>query len=163
MKRRLNYLFPDAPHARNLNPELSELVIPRLSVQALAASRAELGKAVPTHLGSDRDRDNLLEWWLWRANLAVFCLALFASIGMLVFALTSYLVLPLLLMAACLVAGILFSLRMPNVHWREFNQAIHHGEILLMVDVPPANLKLVDQYSHRQHPEAVTGGVGWVA
>lgn len=163
MRRRLYYLIPDTPHAQSLSRELADLAIPRLSMQVLGEPKPEFNPAVKRHTVAELDRDDVLEWWLWRVNLAVFFLALLAGIGVLVFLPWGYLAVPLLVMATCLLAGVLFSLRMPNVHWREFTDAIRHGEILLMVEVPPAELKRVEQHVHRLHPEAVTGGVSWAA
>lgn len=163
MNRRLYYLIPDTSHAQSLSRELTDLAIPHLHVQTLSESEPGLNKIAAAHTSVESDRDDVLEWWLWRANLAVFFLSLLVFIGLLVFLPGLYLIVPLLAMAFCLLAGTLFSLRMPNVHWREFKQAVGHGEILLMVEVPPTELKRVDQYVHRLHPEAVTGGVGWAA
>lgn len=163
MKRRLYYLLPDTPHAQSLSRELVDLAIPRLNVQALAESRLEMNKEVKTRMTTEPDRDDVLEWWLWRVNLLMFFLALIAFVGVLVFLPWPAVIIPLLVMVACLLVGVSFSLRMPNVHWREFTPAVHHGEILLMVEVPSGELKRVDEYVHRRHPEAVTGGVGWAA
>jgi hypothetical protein len=163
MKRRLYYLFPDAPHAQSLNRELSALAITDLSVHAVVNHQTNLAVTADTHALTETDRDYFLEWFLWRINLAIFFLALIAFVGMLVFFPSLYLVLPLLVMVGCFGAGAMFSLRVPNLHWGEFDQAVRHGEILMMVDVPSAEVNKVDHHIHRLHPEAVTGGVCWTA
>lgn len=163
MKRRLYYLFPDAPHAETLNQELSALAIQDLSLHAMVDKQTELAGDEDIHQLTETDRDYFLEWWLWRINLAVFFLALLVLIGMSVFSPSIYMLMPLLIMAVCFAMGLLFTLRMPNVHLSEFNHAVHHGEVLMMVDVPAAELTKVDHHIHRLHPEAVSGGVGWAA
>jgi hypothetical protein len=163
MKRRLYYLFPDAPHAKTLQQELSALAIPQLSVHAVVKNETKFSEKTDIHALAESDRDYFLEWVLWRINLAVFLLALLTFIGMLVLSPSVYVVLPLLLMVISIVAGAVFSLRMPNVHWGEFAPAIRHGEILMMVDVPQTEMAKVDHYIHRSHPEAVSGGVCWAA
>lgn len=163
MKRRLYYLFPDAPHAKTLQQELSALAIPKLSVHAVVKNESKFSEKTDIHALVESDRDYFLEWTLWRINLVVFLLALLVFISMLVLSPSVYVVLPLLVMVICVVAGAMFSLRMPNVHWGEFAPAIRHGEILMMVDVPQAEMAKVDHHIHRLHPEAVTGGVCWTA
>jgi hypothetical protein len=163
MKRRLYYLFPDAPHAQALNRDLSALAITDLSVHAVVNHQTNLAVAADIHALTETDRDYFLEWFLWRVNLAIFFLALAVFVGMLVYSPSLYLLLPVLVMVACFVAGVMFSLRIPNVHWGEFAPAVRHGEILVMVDVPPADVNKIDHHIHRLHPEAVTGGVCWTA
>jgi hypothetical protein len=41
------------------------------------------------------------------------------------------------------------------------NDAMRHGELLLMVDVPVWRVERVEALVHKHHPEAVVGGVGW--
>ena len=64
-------------------------------------------------------------------------------------------------MLTTFLAGLEFTTHIPNVHVSEFSDAIHHREILLMVDVPVSQVARVEELVHRHHPEAVTGGVGW--
>jgi hypothetical protein len=64
-------------------------------------------------------------------------------------------------MLATFLTGVEFTRHIPNVHLSEFTDAIHHREILLMVDVPVAQVAQVEKRVHRHHPEAVAGGVGW--
>jgi hypothetical protein len=49
------------------------------------------------------------------------------------------------------------------VHLGEFRDALAHGEVLLMVDVPRGRVSEVEDRVHRHHPEATVGGVGWSA
>ena len=163
MKRRLYYLFPDSTHAQTLDQELSSLAVPGMRVHALVDQPTPFSGRVDVHRVSERDRDSLLERRLWRINLGVFFLGLLVFVAMLVSAPSWWLLIPLLIMAASFAIGAGFTLRVPNVHQAEFSQAVAHGEVLMMVDVPTAELNKVDHHIHRLHPEAVSGGVGWAA
>lgn len=164
MRRRLYYLFPDAVHAQTLDRELSSLAVPGVRVHAVVDKTTPFtGTMDVQHVTTEIDQDTLLEWRLWRLNLGIFFLALPVFVGMLVFAPSWYLVIPLMIMVVCFATGASFALHVPNVHRDEFNHAVHHGEVLMMVDVPSAELNKVDHHIHRLHPEAVSGGVGWAA
>ena len=64
-------------------------------------------------------------------------------------------------MIASLVGGALFALRLPATHLDEFREALHHGELLLMVDVSRDCVEDVEELIRRRHPEAVAGGSAW--
>ena len=99
---------------------------------------------------------------LWDGNLVVFFTA------MLVLAILAYLqlawywlLLPVAVMVITFLLGEEFTRRVPGVHLSEFRDALRHGEILLMIDVPVSAVQQVEDLVHRHHPEAVTGGVRW--
>ena len=46
-------------------------------------------------------------------------------------------------------------------HLDEFRDAMAHGEILLMVDVPEQQVADIENLVHHHHPEATVGGVSW--
>lgn len=163
MRRRLYYLFPDVTHAQTLDRELSALALPDLSVHAVVDRQDRFPGSGDNHTLAETDRNSVLEWFLWRINLAIFFIALLVFVVMLSVSPSLYLLLPVLVMAICFGIGLYFSLRIPNVHCNEFSHAIQHGEVLVMVDVPPAEISKVDHHIHRLHPEAMTGGVGWAA
>jgi len=163
MKRRVYYLLPDSGHANQLKSELSELAIPGLRVQVFTNNHTGSKGAYHPQSLLANDRDYRLEWLLWRINLAVFFLALLAFIVTWVLFPSTYLVIPGLVMLGTFLAGAIFSLRVPNAHWQEFDHAVSHGEVLVMVDVPVSGLATLDHKIHLRHPEAVTGGVCWTA
>ena len=72
-----------------------------------------------------------------------------------------WLIAPLAVMAATFLAGMVFVLRIPNVHLDEFKEAIKHGEVLMMVDVPLSKVKQISRYIRQRHSEAVTAGSCW--
>jgi hypothetical protein len=67
----------------------------------------------------------------------------------------------LFIMLATFIAGEQFVVHVPNVHLTEFTDALSHGEILLMVDVPKNRVAEIEHFVHHRYPEAVVGGVGW--
>ena len=72
-----------------------------------------------------------------------------------------WLLLPAAVMLISFLLGEEFTRRVPDVHLSEFRDALRHGEILLMIDVPVTKVERFEALVHRHHPEAVTGGVGW--
>jgi len=161
MKRRLYYLLPDSSDAEKLVNELAGSVISKQDIHAVAKDKLRLNNIDDIQASNENDRDYIVEWFLWRINLALFFVALMALVAILIWNPGIWLTLPLTIMMGTFVSGLLFVLRMPNVHMNEFRTALQHGEVLLMIDVSAADIKHVDQLVHRKHPEAVTGGVCW--
>ena len=161
MKRRLYYLLPDTTHAEKLVEDLGDASISKQNVHAIVKDDLRLNGIDDVHAGTENDRDYFVEWFLWRTNLAVFFSALIAFVALFVWNPGAWLILPLVIMIGSFVSGLMFALRLPNVHLDEFRPAIQHGEVLLMIDVPSSEVEEVDHRVHRKHPEAVTGGVCW--
>jgi hypothetical protein len=116
-------------------------------------------------MASRNQRNDLgaqLETILWDSNLVLFFIALLVLAALAVVHVSLFwLLLPVAVMLATLVAGVEFTNHIPNIHLSEFTDALHHQEILLMVDVPVGQVARVEELIHRHHPEAVTGGIGW--
>jgi hypothetical protein len=161
MNRRLYYLVPDGSDVENLVDDLEDVAITKQDVHAVAKDVLDLENIDDVHTVSENDRDYFLEWFLWRINLALFFVALFAFIALLIWNPGIWLILPLVVMLGTFFSGLLFVMRLPNVHLNEFRPALQHGEVLVMVDVPSSKLERVDRQVHRKHPEVVTGGVCW--
>jgi hypothetical protein len=161
MNRRLYFLLPDRAHALSVVNELAGSGLDLEQMHALAGEQVSL-EGLPE--ASDAQRHDLarhLETFLWDSNLVVFGVALGALLTLgLSSGLTAWLLLPLAIMLASFLAGLRFT-RLPNVHLDEFRDALSHGEILLMVDVPVARVADIENRVHRHHPEAAVGGVGW--
>jgi len=160
MLRRLYFLFPDPSKATVVIAELSRHGIDRRRMHVLSRSNSDLGNLPPVGVHQGRDRARRLETLLWDGNLALFFLAL----ALLLVAL--YLGWPLIavVMAAAMAVTFLLGLRatwLPDVHLDEFRDALSHGEVLLMVDVPKGRVAEIEDRVHRRHPEAAVGGVGW--
>lgn len=162
MNRRLYFLLPDAEHARSVLVELQAAGIDPGLMHAIAGQGADL-QGLP--VATQQQRTDLaagIERYLWGGNLVIFFAALLALVVLSVMQVNSYwLLLPAGTMLAAFGAGLQFVTHIPNVHLAEFRDALRHREILLMIDVPVSQVARVEQLVHRQHPEAVVGGVGW--
>ena len=162
MKRRLYFLLPDVVHTRSVVEELEEAGIQRQHIHVIAAQDIDLEglPAVPQDHGNDPGAR--LESVFWNGNLTLFFLAL---LGLFVLALLQvsvlWLLIPVAVMLVSLISGVEFASHIPNVHLSEFADALHHQEILLMVDVPRGEVARIEEFIHRHHPEAVPSGVGW--
>lgn len=161
MKRRLYYLLPDREDAKKLVDDLEGTTISKQDIHAVAKNKFHMNNIEDVHAATENDRDYFIEWFLWRFNLGLFFVALIVFVALIFWNPGIWLILPLVIMIGTFVPGLLFVLRMPNVHLNEFRPALQHGEVLLMIDVPTTDVKRVDQFVHRKHPEVFTGGVCW--
>jgi hypothetical protein len=91
---------------------------------------------------SPRISGRLVEAILWDGNLVVFGpvpgVSLFVLSG-----LTVWLWLSVLIMAGTFPGSLYFT-HVPDIHLNEFRDALDHGEILLMVDVPKARVAEIE-------------------
>jgi hypothetical protein len=159
----LYFLLPDRAHALSVVNELAGNGIDLEQMHALAGKQVALTGLPEATDAQRRDVAHRVEDLLWGGNLVVFGLALGTLLTvMAVNCLTGWLLLPTGIMLASFVAGLHFS-RLPNVHLDEFRDALSHGEILLMVDVPENRVDDVENRIRQHHPEAAAGGVGWGA
>lgn len=161
MKRRLYYLLPDTQHAEKLVEDLDGAAVAKQDVHAVLKDDQGLNGIDDVHTSNENDRDYFVEWFLWRFNLALFFVALATLVAMLVWNPGMWLILPIVVMIGTFASGLFFVLRLPNVHLGEFQPALRHGEVLLMIDVPPSEVESMDHRVHRKHPEVITGGVCW--
>jgi hypothetical protein len=147
MKRRIFFLLPDPEHARYVVDDLKHLQV----------DQAHL------HIISQPEKDNVynIERTLWSGNIILFFMAAFVTFVFLAFQLYYFAALTLVIMFTCLILGSLFTIKIPNVHVSEFDAALKHGEVLLIVDAKKQQVHDIDDIVHRRHPEAITGGVGW--
>ncbi len=159
MTRRLFFLFPDREHALRAVQELVDSGVDRARMHTVARDDIALDGLPEASPQQRRDLASRIEYWGWRLDLALFFGALLALIGLLASG-NAWWWLPLLVMAGAYLAGQRFT-RLPNAHLDEFAEAIHHGEILLMVDVDANDIEAVEQRVRKRHPEAVAGGSTW--
>ena len=161
MNRRLYFLLPDRSHALSVVDELACTGIDTRHMHALADRRTRLDGLPDATRRQYRNSANSLEKLLWNTNLISFACALSALIVLLItLGLTWWLIIPVATLAVNFVIGLHFS-NIPNTHLGEFRDALAHGEILLLVDVPESRVAEVETRLHHRHPEAIPGGVGW--
>jgi hypothetical protein len=161
MDRRLYFLIPDRQHALAVVDDLIEHGIDREHMHALGDKRTRLDGLPTASLRQRNDTAQRLEKICWNANLASFALALIALIVLSVlYGLNWWLLVPVAIMVTNFMVGLHFT-NVPNTHLGEFRDALAHGEILLIVDVPESRVAEVEKDIHHHHPEAAVGGVGW--
>lgn len=163
MKRQLYYLLPDVKHTQQLCKDLNQMDIEQDHIHVVVNEKSAIDGIQDVHSLKEKDRDFYLEWFLWRLNLAVFVIGLLVFVVMAIWIPSYYLVIPIAIMAVTFLAGLYFTTRIPNVHWNESATAVHHGEVLLIVDVPVSEQQRIDHIIHQHHPEAINGGVCWKA
>lgn len=162
MQRRLYFLFPDEVHARHaVDTLLDEIGIDARHIHALTRNESGIARLPrPTA----RQRNNTAartETWVWNGNLWLFTLALMLFVVALVSGVGILAVVTLAIMIATFVIGFLFTSHVPQAQLDQFHDAIAHGEVVIMLDVPRTRVKEVEDYMHHRHPEAVVGGVSW--
>lgn len=160
MNQRLYFLIPDREHAASIINELSQQGFDRDAIHTLAGKGLSNAGLPDSDAHQREDFAARLEFWSWRVNMAVFFLAAFACLLMLLAQAGLWLLLPVAIMVASFTLGERFT-RLPNTHLNEFRDALKHGEILLMVDTPVARVNEVEYRVHGRHPEAIAGGSSW--
>ena len=160
MLRRLFFLFPDEPHAQRVVDQLMHRNIPKRRIHAIAQD-IKLKTLPQATERQKRDTSFRIERFLWSANLALFTVALLTFIGTFVAGEYNWVMISLSIMAITFIAGEQFVTHVPNVHLTEFTDALSHGEILLMIDVPSNRVLEIEDFVHHNYPEAVVGGVSW--
>jgi hypothetical protein len=160
MHQRLYFLLPDRAHTLKVVNELAEQGFDPQQMHTLARKGLSMQGLPTSNYPLRNDFAGRIEFWLWRANLALFFLAA-GVLALLIFRDAGFWVmLPLALMVVTFILGERFS-RQPNAHLREFRDALRHGEILLMVDVPRERVNEVEYRVQSRHPEVVVGGSSW--
>jgi hypothetical protein len=160
MLRRLYLLLPDPKHAEQVSADLGNSTIKPKQLHAVVQEDIKIRGIDDVHRIGEPDKEYLLEWWLWRINLAVFFIALVAA-TLMIWAPSFWLILPIAIMIGTFSSGFYFVRRIPNVHLNEFSSAVSHGEVVVMVDLPVSQVADIGRYVQRRHPEAVIGGVSW--
>ena len=160
MLRRLFFLFPDELHAQRVVNQLVSLDIPKRRIHAIARS-VELKTLPQATQRQKKDTAFRIERFLWSANLVVFTLALAVLVIALVAGEFNWAMISLSIMAVTFIAGEQFVVHVPSVHLTEFTDALSHGEVLLMIDIPSNRVVEIEDFVHHKYPEAAVGGVSW--
>ena len=160
MLRRLFFLFPNEIKAQRAVNQLLFLKIAMRHMHAISPGR----KLITLPEATDRQKNDTtfkVERFLWHANLLLFVFALLMLGASAIIFSGMLAVVSLGLILATFIAGEQFVVKVPDVHLTEFTDALSHGEVLLMVDVPRHVVAEVENFIHHKHPDAVVGGVGW--
>ena len=161
MERRIYFAFPRPHQARSAVSDLLAAGIALTDIHAVALDSQAVSDLPPATAEQRRDRTWNLERIYWRANLALFFVALAGLLAALYAGEPILAILALGVMVLTFVTGERFAVRVPHAHLDEQSVPLHHGEVVLMVDVPASRVHDVEQVVSRRHPEVGVGGVGW--
>ncbi len=161
MLRRLYYLFPDVTHVQMVVEELVKLEVPHHRMHAMARKNIDLRSLPGTTPRQKSDAMHHIVTLGWNINLLLFFLALMALIVGLFDKSPVLVIVPMLVMIATYIGGYLYTTHLPDMDLSDFEDALKHGEILLMVDVPLKKVAEIESYMHRRHYEAYDGGISW--
>ena len=158
---RLYFLLPDEQQAAKLVQDLETAGIKRKHLHAHARNEEQLGGLPRRTKWQAADAGRFIEDFAWNTDLSIFFVA---SIGMFITLFLEAYVWSFLLAAIMLITftvGAYFAILVPRVHLDEFEYALQHGEILLMVDVAETKVADIEHFIERHHPAAVPGGSSW--
>ena len=159
MNRRLYFLLPDVPNTLSVIDQLMGSGVKMwLHIKAGAGiDRSLLPEALQD---IHRDTEHIVEHILWNVNLFNFFLALLVMIIALLMGWNMVAMVMLAIMATTFTIGAIDT-TLPDVQLSDFDHALSHREILLMVDTTLTQVNAVEKIARWQHPEVVNGGVSW--
>ena len=160
MKRRLYFLLPDLEHATTTIGDLKTKGIPETDLHLLGGDTSTTDAPTTTTTLDRACLPGRVERLVWGLNLLIFGIAAVALLLLLLQTAWAWTPVPLAIMALTFFGGLRFT-HVPDVQVDEFRDALHHGEVLLMLDVPPEQVAEAERLVTRRHPEAVPGGVSW--
>jgi len=160
MLRRLFFLFPKEEDAVPLVNELTYRGIERRYIHAV--SRVQPLRALPkaTRM-QENDIAFSIDKLIWNSNLVLFVLSLMGILVSLFIGNILYSFISLVIMGTAFFLAEQVLVKLPNVHLAEFESALAHGEVLLMIDVPSDRVAEIEYFIHHHHPVAAVGGVSW--
>lgn len=154
MERRLYFLIPDRVQALAVVDDLVRNGIDIEHMQAIGDRHTRMDGLPGAPVHGPYHTASGLQRLLWIANTTSFAVALVATVLAPVFlGLSGWLLLPVGIMVANFLTG--FYLNSATHKERNiFRDALAHGEILLIVDVPETRAAEVEQDIERHHPHA---------
>lgn len=160
MKRRLYFLFPDAAQARSAAEDLVGCGVGKRHMHAVARAGVALDGLPETSARQRHDLLHHLERLWWNTNLVLFFAAFIGLLLGLISGATVWIMVMFAVMIVTLVLGSLEA-RLPDMPLDAMRDALRHGEVLLLVDVPQAHVAEVATFLRTHHPEVAVGGVSW--
>lgn len=160
MKRRLYFLLPDIAHAMMVVTELQASKIEPLQLHLKPGAGIDSSKLPATLQDIHRDTEHLVERYLWNTNLVLFFIALSVFCLSLYMQWTIVAFIMVLFMLSSFLLG-LWDTTLPEVKLAEFDNALSHHEILLMVDCHKEHIRQIEELVHLHNSGAVNGGVSW--
>jgi len=161
MFRRLYFLLPNALLTQDVVDELRQSGISKQYINACSHEDMPMGRLPQAGKEKIENKAQWLENVLWNSNLILFFVAFSVFIFGIYSGEISLSVISFIIMMFTFGIGDYFALFIPRIHINEFEHAISHNEILLMVDVPEKNVAEIESFVHKRHPAVIEGGSSW--
>lgn len=161
MTRRLYFLLPDVDHARQVLNHVVQNGVTLSHIHIVAHKDVDTGSLPAVTRQQFKHQSDKIEHYLWNGNLILFFLAFVVGLYLIVIESPVMAAGTFIVMVLTYLGGKYFVEKIPNTHISNFQSAISHGEVLLIVDLPKSHVNSIANIIKRQHPEAVPGGVGW--
>jgi len=158
---RLYFLLPDEHQAQKVIPDLLDLGISKNNIHAIIRHQPSSQSLPATNKWQRMDISHFIEDFAWNCNFCIFFLALISLVTSLILDMNSIAIVSIVIMAATFVLGDLFATLIPRVHLDEFEDALKHGEVLLMVDTTRNQSITIEEKILKHHPAAIAGGSCW--
>lgn len=160
MLRRLYFLFPDEKHAQIAVDQLVGRNIAKRHMHAIAKG-VELTNLPAATERQKNDTVSRIQQVIWSTNLLLFATAFIMLAASIMTAEWGWSLVCITVMLVTYFSGKYFIEHVPNDHLTEFTNALAHGEILLMVDVPIYRVASITRFVEQLHPEATLDGSSW--
>ena len=156
MERRLYFLIPDRAQALAVVDDLVGHGIDIDHMHAIGDQHTRMDGLPGVPARGSRTGTSSVQQLAWNANTVCFAVAVVATFLAPVFVgLSWWLLLPVAIMAANFLTGLYLNSTV-NKELNEFRDAVAHGEILLVVDVPEPRAHEVEEEIQRHHPAATS-------
>lgn len=157
LTRSIYFLFHDEKDVRHIIAELErKLGLSDYQIRAVIADGHKLrelpGATVHCHSASAARAERIL----WYLSITVFTLALIAFAISLLSASLGWSIFFGLLVVATQLSGYLFVNRIPNAQLDRFRTGLEQGDIVLQVDVPLRDARLVRSFVNNRYPDSHT-------
>ena len=158
---RLYFLLPNEELTQQIVSELIKANISKNNIHAIIRKQSPNSSLPDSSKWQRMDISQQIENYAWNTNLIVFFLALISLPVFLFFNMNIPAAISIAIMIASFILGDAFALLVPKVHLGEFEHALNHGEVLLMIDTSKKYSAAIEDLISRNHPAAIAGGSCW--
>ena len=158
---RLYFLLPNEELTQQIIPELLNANVSKNNIHAIIRKQSPNSSLPDSSKWQRMDISQQIENYAWNTNLIVFFLAFISLPVFLFLNMNIPAALCIAIMATSFIIGNAFALLVPKVHLGEFEHALNHGEVLLMVDTSKKHSASIEDLITRNHPAAIAGGSCW--
>ena len=158
---RLYFLLPNEQLTKKVITELTQEGIHYKNIHALARNETADSSLPSATKWQKIDISHIIEKFAWNINLAIFIMAFLGLVYFLSNNMDMAAISCIVIMTITFILGDAFALLTPRVHLNEFEYALRHGEVLLMVDCLKKDTARIETMVMKHHPAAIAGGSCW--